>query len=201
MSVLNSLFDLPSKFASDRIAKSSDFQSSLSDASSEAGDLKEVLKEKEEYVVKYNLIFILVIIPTDCIYLFFFQQYNWLPKFIIGIGVTITLAFVLSFGFYYKYYRENNRKWVWIPLLLAQARLFILVNFISFSEEFYMNDEATTLRELIKIYQIFDHLLPLLFMMNKIILLEMIMTPTGTKAFVITILIELVIINVKIVLT
>ena len=54
----------------------------------------------------------------------------------------VNIVIVVNF---FKNKKEENRLLFWTIIVLNQVKMFIVVNYISFDKEFYMNEEAESL--------------------------------------------------------
>ena len=74
-------------------------------------------------------------------------------------------------------------------------KMFIFIIQVSFHEEFYMNEEATNLVGLVRVYHAFEGLEKIVYFQNKIVGLEIIRTDQGKKIFMGLFVVELTVIS------
>jgi len=81
--------------------------------------LKEMFSDKEKWVILWNAILVAVFIPNDIVYLSFYNQYNFWPKFILVSFTPLSWLMGASLIYYVKFRTDENRWMIWIPICLG----------------------------------------------------------------------------------
>ena len=116
-------------------------------------------------------------------------------------GVVLSIFMV---AFYIRYWvlrgKSKDSLSLWTSLIFIQVKMFFFIVFTSLGADFHLNDEATTLMELMKVFSTAHILVLVVYIQNKIILLSLIETKNGRRVFILSFMMELIFINCKTVL-
>jgi len=145
-----------------------------SSTSSMSDNLKEILEQKEKWVIAWNLLCLQLLLPNDIIYLLFYGQFKLAPKLIIVFEAILSIPLSISLVYFIRHRRKENKWMLWIPMCISDFKLFSLLLLFQMDKSFYLNENATSLADLVTVFKMAYGFVMMGYFYHKFIMLEQI---------------------------